>query len=156
MGLPQPEGYLFWYTTSAILGVLTLINIISITIRHIARRTYSSLPLIESAPSTPDHSSRSGSLSEKDPETVQTTRKLSKAQRFSRAFTLCSDKFIGLSTIPYPRYRWWNKKKAAHSIATVEFIWTLLYTLGCLILSFAGSKFTLLGLIDLTDDQPMC
>ena len=140
MGLPQPEGYLFWYTTSAILGILTLINIISITIRYIARRSYSSLPLIESTPSSPDHSSRSGSLSEKDPENVRTTRKLSKAQRFSRAFTLCSDKFIGLSTIPIPRYRWWIKRKPGNSVATVEFIWTLVYTLGCLILSFTGSK----------------
>lgn len=140
MGLPQPEGYLFWYTTSAILGLLTIINIISISIRYIARRSFSSLPQIESAPSTPDHSSRSGSLSEKDPENVRTTRQLSKAQRFSRAFTLCSDKFIGLSTIPLPRLRWWIKRKPGNSIATVEFLWTFVYTLGCLVLSFTGSK----------------
>jgi hypothetical protein len=142
MGLPQPEGYLFWYTTSAILGILTLINIVSITIRFIARRSYSALPRLESTPSSPDHSSRSGSLSEKDPENVRTTRKLSKAQRFSRAFTLCSDKFIGLSTIPLPRYRWWNKRKPGNSIATTEFIWTIVYTLGCLVLTFTGSKST--------------
>lgn len=140
MGLPQPEGYLFWYTTSAILGLLTLINIISIAIRYIARRSFSTLPLLESAPSTPDHSSRSGSLSEKDPENIRTTRQLSKCQRFGRAFTLCSDKFIGLSTIPLPRLRWWIKRKPGNSIATVEVLWTLVYTVGCLVLSFTGSK----------------
>ena len=140
MGLPQPEGYLFWYTTSAILGLLTLINIISITIRYIARRSGSTLPLLESAPSSPDHSSRSGSLSEKDPENIRITRQLSKAQRFSRAFTLCADKFIGLSTIPLPRLRWWIKRKPGKSIATTEFIWTFVYTLGCLVLTFTGSE----------------
>jgi hypothetical protein len=65
---------------------------------------------------------------------------LSTTQRFSRAFAMGADKFIGLSTVPLPRLRWWVKRKQGNSIATVELAWTLIYTLGCLVLSFYGSK----------------
>ena len=140
MGLPQPTGYLFWYTTSAILGVLTIINIFCITLRYFGLKSRAaSLPQVESAPSSPDTSSRSGSIVEKDAENLRLVRRLGPVERFSRVFNMAFSKFIGLSTIPLPKLRWWNKRKQGSSVATTEFAWTIVYTLGCLLLSFYGS-----------------
>lgn len=144
MGLPQPEGYLFWFTTSAILGVLTIINIFCITLRYFGLKSRAaSLPQLESAPSSPDTSSRSGSLVEKDAENLRLVRRLGPVGRLSRVFNMAFSKFIGLSTIPLPKLRWWNKRKQGSSIATIEFAWTIVYTLGCLLLSFYGSTSSL-------------
>jgi hypothetical protein len=160
MGLPQPEGYLFWYTTSAVLGLLTLSNIASITLRWITQRSDAkrTLSQLASAPSSPTTSSRSGSLTSKEIEDarVGSGRQLSTTQRFSRAFVMGADKFIGLSTVPLPRLRWWVKRKQGNSIATVELAWTLVYSLGCLILSFYGSRsFSRLYSSDCLTSQPI-
>lgn len=142
MGLPQPEGFLFWYTTSAILGLLTLINVAGITIRWLTRRSGAkrTMPQLPSTPSSPATSSRSASLTSKEAEEARGIRKLGPMQRFGRAFTMGADQYIGLSTIPVPRLRWWIKRKQKSSIPTVELAWTIVYTLGCLLLSFYGSK----------------
>lgn len=147
MGLPQPVGYLFWYTTSVILGILTLINIVSITIRHLARRAKSqpgSNPQLtstdlDSTCSSPTTSSHTDSNASKDVESVRIVRRLGAGQRFGRAVTLGMDKYVGLSAVPLPRIRWWVKRPT-NSVATTEVVWTIVYTLGCLILSFYGSK----------------
>lgn len=149
MGLPQPVGYLFWYTTSVILGILTLINIVSITIRHLARRaqsqpgsksqlTSTDLDSTCSSPTTSSHSEAVGSAI-KDVESVRIVRRIGAGERFGRAVTLGMDKYVGLSAIPLPRIRWWVKRPT-NSVATTEVIWTIIYSLGCLILSFYGSE----------------
>jgi hypothetical protein len=66
-----------------------------------------------------------------------------------------ADKFIGLSTVPLPHLRFWVKRRPARSIATTELLWTLVYTLGCLILSFYGSKSQNISELELgADIQP--
>ena len=145
MGMSQPVGYLFWYTTSVILGILTLLNIITIALRHLARRARSqsnsqlTTPELDSACSSPTTSSSSDVS--KDVERVSVVRKLGAGERLGRAVMLGMDKYIGLSAVPLPKLRWWVKRAPKSSVATTEVIWTVLYTLGCLILSFYGSEY---------------
>lgn len=159
MGMSQPVGYLYWYTTSVILGILTGLNIISIALRYLARRARidasATAPASAPAPSTTKEldtpcssptTSTSASSSDygKDVEDQQTQqRRLGRVDRFSRAASLALDKYVGLTAIPLPRLRlrFWVKRgrTPGSSVATTEFIWTVVYTLGCLILSFYGS-----------------
>lgn len=146
MGMPQPVGYLYWYTTSVILALLTLLNVVSIVIQYTTRRARSAgikttTPELDSACSSPTTSSAS-SLS-KDVEDAGIVRKLGTGERFGRAFTSAADKYVGLSAMPLPKLRWWIKRASPSSVATTEVVWTVVYTLGCLILSFYGSELSL-------------
>lgn len=149
MGMQQPVGYLYWYTTSVILGILTLLNLVSIGLRCLARRSRSQASAtatttkeLDSACSSPTTSSSTSSDNGKDVEELRVHRRLGTVERFARAATLALDKYLGLTAIPLPRWRFWMKRARAPagSVATTEVIWTVVYTFGCLFLSFYGSK----------------
>ncbi|KAK4686608.1 hypothetical protein P7C73_g3519, partial [Tremellales sp. Uapishka_1] len=138
MGLPQPVGYLYWYTTSIILFLLTLLNLLSIAVRHFSRpaskKVVDSLPTISSTPA------EVFSVYSKSSETP--ARKLGALTRCGRTTIAALEKYFALTAIPLPRVQWWRKRRAARTLPTTEVTINLGYILGVLVLSFYGASWS--------------
>jgi hypothetical protein len=134
-------GLLYWYTTSAVLGLLTIINIISkLWAAFSARRRSPSSADIASL--APRRASIPGIDLEKASAAAiyarEQTRKASLFQRTLRVGSTIWMRYILLSDLPLPAAPW-IRRKAARLPAT-ELSWTLGYTTGVLMLSFYGSE----------------
>lgn len=112
-----PAGLLYWYTTSAILAILTLFNIIN----------------------------RLASLRDDSPVSdVDEKVELSENTPPSRPARLCSaartaySRHILLSELSIPGWR--AGRMRMERIAGTEAFWTVGYTIGVMIISFTGSE----------------
>ncbi|WWD02129.1 hypothetical protein V865_000167 [Kwoniella europaea PYCC6329] len=151
MGLPQPVGYLYWYTTSIILGILTIINFSTKFYSHLTRPKLHPSPASSSdtlvttttangqtlpAPLAIEHSS------EDEKPQIEKAR-LGRLNRAVRALGVLVEKYFYLSgiTLPARRFTLFGKVRKIHKkvYATPELFWTWGYTLGFLILSFYGT-----------------
>ncbi|WRT68633.1 uncharacterized protein IL334_005611 [Kwoniella shivajii] len=145
MGLPQPVGYLFWYTTSIILGILTILNFSNKLYHHLTRPKGSSqfTALVPSTGPSPLVSPDS-SMEKQSSEAGQIQRaRLGRLNRALRAFGVISGKYFYLSgiTIKSKRFTILGKVRKFHKrvYATPDLLWMGGYTLGFLVLSFYGT-----------------
>lgn len=146
MALEEPVGYLYWYTTSVLLAVFTGVHVL-IQVYHYASSIAPSYdPVIEShSPSSQTTAASSptksfADLKVRDGEKQEfAVRRIGRLQRALRAVGITLEKYIFLTSLPIPRWRWWMKRAAKRSIPTTEVGCTGLYLLGCLVLSFYGT-----------------
>ncbi|WVQ72001.1 hypothetical protein IAR50_001545 [Cryptococcus sp. DSM 104548] len=112
MSLPAPVGYLYWYTTSIILFILTLYNVLY-KLFHLAR----SRGFINTASS---HDSRMG--------------------RIWRTGRALMDKYLLLTGIPRPPLMFWRRRRSKWQVLpTTQVFWRVGYTAGFLVLAFYGT-----------------
>ncbi|ORY35674.1 ferric reductase like transmembrane component-domain-containing protein [Naematelia encephala] len=139
MGLPAPVGYLYWYTTSIILAIFTLANIISRIYYYVTRPAPLKRPAFTELP--PDASSNASQTSTLTPsklESGQSTsaRRGDRVGRAARAGIVIFEEVITLSALPLPHLRFWIKRTAKASIPTTELGCNVAYLAGILTLSF--------------------
>jgi hypothetical protein len=150
MAGPSPAGLLYWYTTSGILGLLTFINLASISAGYIAKQRYERSRRARPSPSLPIRQVGStaappygGSDMEKcvpapardkDPRRRGVTRGV----RTFRAAETAWKKHVLLLEIPLPYVPW--VKRRLQSIVATELAWSLGYTAGVLAISLYGSE----------------
>ncbi|WVW85359.1 hypothetical protein I302_107397 [Kwoniella bestiolae CBS 10118] len=148
MGLSQPVGYLYWYTTSIILGILTLINFSTRLYLHLTRPKGQTLAdttatSTEKEPRLALEAPPSNDIDEKAQEKELDRARLSRLNRGIRSISVLVEKYFFLSgiTIPARRFTLFGKVRKIHKrvYATPELFWTWGYTLGFLILSFYGT-----------------
>ncbi|WWD19282.1 hypothetical protein CI109_103740 [Kwoniella shandongensis] len=140
MGLPAPVGYLYWYTTSIILFILTLLNVASKLYKHYSRPVITS-PNAGSG-QTPAPSStqpEKSSVSSKSQRTAPRSRLYGQVRRTIRATGVWLDKHVLLTAITLPSVRFWAKKAKKVAYPTTEVAWRVGYTVGFLVLSFYGT-----------------
>lgn len=147
MALQEPVGFLYWYTTSVILAVFTCLHIL-IQVYHYASSIAPSFhPSFE--PHSPSSQTTAVSsptksfarLKVQDGEKQEfVVRRIGRLQRALRAVGISLEKYVFLTSLHVPRWRWWMKRAAKRSIPTTEVGCTGLYLLGCLVLSFYGSE----------------
>ena len=141
MPLSAPVGFLYWYTTSIILALLTLYNILTRLHRYFtpAKRcappTFTMLP-----PSVTNVSSAPGSIRELLEEGGPAWRKLGFFSRSRRVLRVVTEKYITLTSLSLPRLWSRTQRKPASSIQTIQLAWNVGYTVGVLVLSFWGSE----------------
>jgi len=141
MPLGAPVGFLYWYTTSIILGILTFLNIITQLYRFISRprstasTSFTTLPAPVTSQLALSRSTFEGTEAEK-PEVPQ----LSRLARIARVLWVLAEKYVILTALPLPKLRWWIKRKTKPSVATTELVWQGGYVLGVLVLSFWGGQ----------------
>lgn len=123
---PTEAGLLYWYTSSGILGLLTVLNIASRVYSRFCQR----------------NSRRGDRVSAHDNEKVSSAIEsrwsTGGMRRFMDTLHTAWTRYIILSDFPFPTPPW-----ARHSrhIAGTELGWSAGYTAGVLVLSFYGSKF---------------
>ncbi|WVR09402.1 hypothetical protein IAU60_006469 [Kwoniella sp. DSM 27419] len=142
MGLPAPVGYLYWYTTSIILAVLTICNFGSKLYHTYIQRRTPSTPLV--APSQPSPPVSPGSEKTKVDEPVSSGAKhLGRLHRGFRALGVMVEKYFYLSgfTIRSRKLQIFGKTRKFHKrmYATPDLLWQGGYTVGFLVLSFYGT-----------------
>jgi len=147
MALGQSAGLLCWYTSSAVLAILTLINIVSKLYRHVVRPTRSSAggdrptEKIEPRPSPTPSSSSDQQEKKLDTESQATKyRPLGSYSRLCRAAWTAGEKYLYLTSLPLPKFPFWAKAMAPKSVPTSEVIWSGGYTTAVLLWSFYGSR----------------
>jgi hypothetical protein len=137
MALPAPVGYLYWYTTSIILALLTLLNAVNHIYRYITRPSSTPSAPLTAMPSPTKTFSSAASLESGRSQRPQ----LSALDRAARAARVVAEKCVILTALPLPNLRFWIKQRTAKSsISTAELTWQVCYVLGVLVLSFAGSE----------------
>ena len=141
MPVSSPVGYLYWYTTSVILFILTLINISTKFYSYFSRPTIRT-PSFTALPAPVTSSSRSPRLQLEQVDAGRGAKgaQLSTLVRGGRVAWVIVEKYVILTALPLPRMRWWIKRLPRSSIATTELIWQVGYTLLVFVLSFWGSK----------------
>jgi hypothetical protein len=134
--LPAPVGYLYWYTTSLILLLLTLCNLSSILYR---RFTYSRTDRLEYG--TPASSTSDVFVSRVRRASQEKALALTKSHwivRSGRVVRVLLERHVGLRIVRLPRARMWKARKT-WSFPVTEILWTGEYVLGVMVLSFYGS-----------------
>lgn len=145
--MDTPVGYLYWYTTSAILGILTLINIgshivhIIFTKRHVAPEVLPPIVAGTESPSS-DITAVEMSIVEKgEAAPAVPSRAPGSVRRLCRAAVTGWNKYAMLTAVRIPTTNQLRKKRAAKAyMPTSEVAWTLGYLVGCLVLTFYGSE----------------
>jgi len=150
MSGPIAAGLLYWYTTSAILGLLTILNIASVLLARLATRR---VPLPRpSSPSNPlAPSARRVSTGSTDDTDHDVEKDLSilegggdierasgRGWRLIRATGTAWTKYVVLADLPVPGIK--LVKRKARTIATTDVGWSIAYTVGVLVLSLCGSE----------------
>lgn len=139
MPLPAPVGLLYWYTTSVILAILTLVNILGHLYAFLtrpSRNDQSTLPLPVTAPT------------EGSPSTTMDSKHVDKSIdarltlhiRIGRTVKLVFEKYILGTALPLPALRFWVKRAAKASTPTSELGVSIAHAAITLILSFWGSE----------------
>ncbi|WWC71328.1 uncharacterized protein I206_105282 [Kwoniella pini CBS 10737] len=155
MGLSQPVGYLYWYTTSIIIGILTIINFSTKFYKFLtrpnknAKSSSKALTItnqeVESPLSTSPNSSIEKPSKENDIEEQMEKHRLGRLNRSIRTFSIVIGKYFYLSGLAIPRktrrYTLYGKVRKIHRkvYSTPDLVWTWGYTLGFLILCFYGT-----------------
>ncbi|OCF32660.1 hypothetical protein I316_05581 [Kwoniella heveanensis BCC8398] len=149
MGLPAPVGYLYWYTTSIVLAILTVLNFSTKLYHHLTaprKATLSSALTI--APATPRDEESSPPVTpnsvEKHDDTPQGhVARLGRLNRAFRSLGVMVEKHFYLSgiTIHSRRFQLLGKtrKMRKRLYPTPDVLWQAGYTLGFLVLSFYGT-----------------
>ncbi|WVQ79682.1 hypothetical protein IAT38_001782 [Cryptococcus sp. DSM 104549] len=120
MALPAPVGYLYWYTTSIILFLLTLLNLSS-KLARLAR--HHNFPARLFPP----------------PTTTNAHTDTSRLGRTARTTYMLLEKYVFLTGVPVPRAHFWRKKNKWKGLPTPEVAWRVGYTVGFLVLAFYGT-----------------
>jgi hypothetical protein len=146
MGMGTPVGYLYWYTTSIILGILTLLNIASHLVHTFLTKRYCSPAVLPSpvagfdSPSS-DTTVVEGRDEEKGSLSAATPRSIGTVHRLGRAAITGWNKYALLTAVHMPTTNRLRGKRAAKSfMPTSDLAWTLGYLLGCMVLTFYGSE----------------
>lgn len=135
MPLPVPVGFLYWYTTSIILGILTLLNILTKLYSYFTRPTEGSTTPLTCIPAPVISQISQDSDSEASKPVKPELGTLSRA---TRAAKVLAEKYVVLTALPLPKLRWWIKRAAKSSVPTSELAWQGGYVIGILVLSFWG------------------
>ncbi|WVQ95167.1 hypothetical protein IAU59_002261 [Kwoniella sp. CBS 9459] len=148
MGLPAPVGYLYWYTTSIILAILTVLNFTTKLYHHLTAPRNAS-PSSSSLAIAPAHAEKDSppvtpSSIEKHDDTPQgRVARLGRLNRGFRSLGVMVEKHFYLSglTIHPRRFHFWGKtrKMRKRLYPTPDLLWQAGYTLGFLVLSFYGT-----------------
>ncbi|WWC63559.1 uncharacterized protein I303_106163 [Kwoniella dejecticola CBS 10117] len=157
MGLSQPVGYLYWYTTSIIIGVLTIINFSTKFYKFLTRPNKrpsaptqsQALAITSDEVETPSSGSPNSSIEkpsrDNDVEDQIEKHRLGRLNRSIRTLSVMAEKYFYLSGVTVPRktvrYKVFGKARKIHkkTYGTPEMFWTWGYTLGFLILCFYGT-----------------
>lgn len=144
MGLSTPVGFLYWYTTSIILGLLTLLNIFTHLIRF-RYRNRSPAPSPEKSSANPDSPPSVSSADLKDVEAAKGKGgiygQLSLVRRAGRAAATGWNKYAILNAFRIPTINRRGKRVSKAFMPTTQFVWTVGYLIGNLVLSFYGSEY---------------
>lgn len=145
MPLLAPAGYLYWYTTSVILFILTLFNIIFKVYNHysiISRPTeLTALPIsrrtLKSSHSDPTASSLYAKSRVEEATCYDQRRSI--PYRLARVVITGYNRYFGLTSVTLPGICVCSTKKWI-GISSEELAWTVGYAVGVMLLSFWGCE----------------
>lgn len=136
--LTAPVGHLYWWTSTAVLAILSLVNLVAIIRRwFILRRR----PVREdSCTALPRRGTeRTQALLQDDREKKVLLSRSSRAARYFAALGSLADRTIFLASIPTPTFSLLRRGHINH-VPVVEVFWTTAYAAGVFCLSLYGSK----------------
>ena len=138
MPLAAPVGYLYWYTTSIVLGLLILINVFSHAYHYFSRPTQSTAVLQPALPAPVTSTATNKCIQLAPTETLKSRSRT--VIRLARCAQLFFEKYVVLTSIPLLP-RWWRDWRPVTShVPTIELVWSVSYSFVVLVLSFWGSE----------------